>query len=452
MSIFLRRQMLKLHQIVTGRRVLTRFNQLNRTQWLGRDELLALQHAKLQRLLEYVYRYIPYYRRTFDEVGFQPEQFRQDPLSFYKIPIITKEFMRDHVDEFMTTDPVIRKKLKSYSTSGSTGEPFIFLEDYSYREGFIADLWRHLTWCGWELAEPHAYLWGQSHDTSLLHRLQGSLMDFSLNCFTGDAYNLSSENMEALVRQIRQYRPRLLFGYASSLFVFAQFIRERGLDDIKFHAVYSSAEVLYPYQRELIEKTFGCKVFNRYGTIEIGGIACECEAHSGLHISVENCYVEILRDGQPVTDNQPGEIVVTNLNNYGFPFIRYQLKDVVQRLDEACSCGRQSPMLRSVQGRTVDIFRTADGRAVWGDFDSTLFEIKGVKQFQIIQKAVDLILIRIVKDESFEDAQLEKIRHATQKIMGDSTEIRFEFPQYIPISKSGKYRYALSELDESRSG
>jgi phenylacetate-CoA ligase len=285
----------------------------------------------------------------------------------------------------------------------------------------------------------------------LPQRLRAWLMDLSLNRFVANAYILSEENMEALVRRIRRHRPQLLFGYATALFVFAQFVHEKRLNDIKFQAVYSTGEILYPHQRRRIEETFGCKVFGRYATLEVGGIACECEEHTGMHISVENCYVEILRDGKPVEDGQPGEIVITNLNNYGFPFIRYRLADVVQRRNQECLCGRQSPMLENIQGRTVDVFRTVNGGAVWGDLEGTVFQVEGIKQSQVIQKAVDLILIRIVKDETFQDAQLAKIERIVKKMMGDATRVQFEFPDHIPMHKSGKYRYSYSELSESRS-
>jgi phenylacetate-CoA ligase len=276
-------------------------------------------------------------------------------------------------------------------------------------------------------------------------------MDLSLNRFVANAYFLSDQSMGALVCQIRRHQPVLLIGYATALFVFAQFVNERELDDIKFQAVYSTGEVLYQYQRKLIEETFGCRVFNRYATIEVGGIGCECEAHSGMHINVESCYIEILRGNDPVTEGQPGEIVVTNLDNYGFPFIRYRLADVVQKRNNGCSCGRQSPMLEVVQGRTVDIFRTGDGGAVWGDLEGTIFQVDGIKQSQVIQKSTDIIQVRIVRDENFQDAQLAKIERTIKKMMGEKTKVEFEFTEKIPMTKSGKYRYSYSELNENLS-
>ncbi len=87
---------LRLHEKFTGRKILERLEELNRTQWLSRDELLALQRAKLQRMVEYAYQYVPYYRRMFDEIGFQPEDLRKDLDSLSKLPILTKSIIREN--------------------------------------------------------------------------------------------------------------------------------------------------------------------------------------------------------------------------------------------------------------------------------------------------------------------------------------------------------------------
>jgi len=452
MSIFPRRHLLKLYQQFAGRKILARFDELDRTQWLGREALLSLQREKLRRLVSYAYRYVPYYHRVFDEAGFNPEDLRKNLDSFRKIPVVTKRYMRDHTEEFLTTDPTLREHLHTHTTSGSTGEPFTFWEDTNYRDYVTAGILRHLTWCGWKLGEPHAYLWGQHMERSVLERTRTSLMDFVLNRFVTNAYVLSEESLAALAARIRSYHPKLLFGYATALDVFARFVQERGIDDLQLAAVYSAGEVLYPQMRERIEAALKCQVFDRYGTLEIGGIACECEAHTGLHLSVENCYVEIMNDGELAGPGESGEMVVTNLNNYGFPFIRYRLADRITLSDwHTCPCGRQSPMLAKVDGRTVDVFKTSDGRSVWGDLEGTIFQVQGIKQSQVIQRALDLVVVRIVRDGDFEPVSLTRIERIVKKMMGDATRVQFEFPDVIEPLRSGKYRYAYSELCESPS-
>jgi phenylacetate-CoA ligase len=452
MSEFPRRWGINLYQKVTGRCILQAFDELLRTQWLSRDELFALQGQKLQALLDYSNLYIPYYRRLFKNIGFEPADLRRDPQCFKKIPILNKSVMGENPDDFITTCPARQKTIQTHSTSGSTGHPFIFWEDYSYRDHVTADILRHLTWSGWKFGESHAYLWGVTPNPPFGRKMRNALMNFSLNRFVSDACVLSEESMRDFARRIQRRRPKLLFGYASSLFHFARFVQEEGLPGVKFRGIFSSAEVLYPQQKRVIEEAFDCKVFNRYGTLETGGVACECEGHTALHVSVENVLIEILNGDTPVSAGELGEVVITNLNNYGFPFIRYRLGDLVRMSRRnSCLCKRQHPMLEMVEGRQVDLFRTKDGRTVWSDFYSTMFEVEGIKQYQMIQKSLDFILVRLVTNGNFEKSQLGSIELTIRQVMGPGTQVRFEFLDSIPLGSSGKFRYAFSEVSAAQS-
>jgi phenylacetate-CoA ligase len=239
----------------------------------------------------------------------------------------------------------------------------------------------------------------------------------------------------------------VLFGYASALARFAEFVQAHHLDDIKFLSVISSAEVLYPHQRELIERTFGCGVIDRYGTRELGGIACECQEHMGLHISTENVCVEILRNGIPVPVGEEGDIVVTNLNNYGMPFIRYQTGDVGQLSDVECRCGRGLPMMQIVSGRATDLFKTKDGRTIHRAFFTHLFyDIVEVKQFQVTQESYDLVVVSIVERSPLPSERLVFLERAIKDMMQSDVKVEFEFLDTIPLQPSGKYRFIISKV------
>lgn len=450
MSSFVREQAIKLYDRMTGRRFWERLNELNRSQWFSRDELLELQHTKLHRLLQNVYQNVPYYRRLFDQVGFKPDDVLTDLASMRKIPVLTKQIIREHFDELLTTDSERRKTMSRLTTGGSTGHPLVFMQDSDFRDYVTADLHRHLGWAGWELGQYHVYIWGTNFEAISAKTRRAKAMDWALNRFVTNAYVLSEESLGVFAEQVRKRRPRILFGYPSSVFRFAEFVREHRYDDIKFEAIFSSAEVLYPAQREYIDQTFGSKMFNRYATRELACIGCECPAHTGLHVSLENVYIEILQDGRPVGHDQEGDIIVTNLNNYGMPFIRYSVGDIgAWYKEDDCSCGRQSPMIDLVQGRQIDMFRARDGRKVWGGFASPLFGLDGVRQFQLVQKSLDLVVARIVKDAELDQSRLDEIERTVKVALGDHVVVEFEFPDEIPVYKSGKYRYAICEMDES---
>ncbi len=446
-----RRGVLQVHSLATGRHILACLDDLNRTQWLDQHDLMAVQRSKLQSLLEYADQYVPYYRRIFKEMGFRPEDIQHDPDCFSKLPILNKSLVREHFTELQTTDPQRRKQFSRVTTSGSTGQPLVFYQDIAYRDHVTADIQRHLGWAGWKMGELHAYIWGANIEETAAHSLRTKLIDWEWNRFLTNAFTLTEEKMAAFAARVRRQRPRILFGYASSLHRFAQFVRQSPHRDIRFDGVVSSAEVLYEPVRKVIEGTFECPVLNRYGTKELGGVGCECREQNGLHVSAENNLVEILCDGRPANPGETGSLVVTNLNNRAMPFIRYSIGDEgAWGSDDRCTCGRASPRLKNVEGRIVDQFVTRDGRASWagfaGDNYSLLFAQLSIKQFQVIQESLDVIRVRIVKDGEIPTALLNRIERTFQTAFGKNIAVEFEFPETIPLLPSGKHQYAISKL------
>jgi phenylacetate-CoA ligase len=447
METIFRRFAIEIYQLVTGRHVLDRLDELNRTQWLTYAELQTLQREKLHQLLAYARVNIPYYNRLFKKFNFNPDEVLTDPQSLRKLPVLTKSVVNANLNEMMTVDSSRRAKLSKLSTSGSTGQPLFSMQDNNYRDCFTADVLRHLGWAGWQFGQPHAYIWGGDFEARTAQTLRTRLMDWTLNRFLTNAYFLSDESMSAFAERVKRRKPAILFGYASSIYSFAQFVQSKRLD-ITFNGIFSTAEVLFPAQRAFIEDVFQTKMFNRYGTREFGGIACECDAHTGLHVSMDNNYIEILdRSGQPLPPGEAGDIIVTNLNNYGVPLIRYAVDDVgAWNLLDNCPCGRELPLLDVILGRQPDLFKTKDGREIYGGFAGLLFHIPGVKQFQVIQKSLDLVVARIVHEGDLEQTRLDAIEKAVKTVLGADVVVRFEFPEKIPVLNSGKHRYWISEV------
>ena len=453
MSLSVRRGLLRLHQFSTGRHILERLDELNRTQWLGRDELRALQRAKLQRLVEYAYRYVPYYRRMFEKIGFDPGDLRHDFDSFRRIPLLTKAIVRENLEDLLTTEPRRRKQLTRVTTSGSTGHPLVFWQDHDFRDSVTADIQRHLEWAGAQVGQLHAYIWGANFEVDSAQSLRTRLIDLEWNRFLTNAFLLTDESLAAFAHRVQRQHPRVLYGYASSLYRFSQFVRQRPQLDITLGGIISSAEVLLPAVRQFVEETFQCRVFDRYGTKELGGVACECETHAGLHISAENNYVEVVQDGRPTRPGDVGEIVVTNLYNQGMPFIRYSIEDEGTWHEESdCACGRSSRRLKTLEGRLVDTFKTRDGRTAWAGFAGAGYSglaNPAIKQFQVVQKSLDHMVVRLVRAGDVPQANLDELVRTIHTAFGDNVEVEFEFPDEIPVLPSGKHRYAVSELSNS---
>jgi len=449
----MRRTALQLHEKITGRKVLARLEELNRTQWLSRDELLALQREKLQRLVEYAYQYVPYYHRIFDQAGFHPCDLRKDINYLNKLPILTKATVRENFKDLITTEPERRKRMSPLYTSGSTGEPLSFMQDSNFRDYVTADVQRHMGWAGWVLGDPQAVIWGARLDRKFKQKIRAQMIDWVWNRVQLNAFLMTEETMSAFSKQIRKRKPRILFGYATCLHQFAQFIQHSAYTDIKFDGIFSTAEVLLPPVRQYLEDTFSCKVFNRYGTLELGGIACECNAHTGLHVSEENNYIEILEGESPVGIGELGSIIVTNLNNLGMPFIRYSIGDEgTWYAGNQCPCGRSSIMLENIEGRLTDMFRTQDGHLVRAAFSGGFqcLNHPTIIKFQAIQKSLDRILMRLVPNGEIPQSTLDEIVRSIRTTFGENVFVEFEFLDEIQPLPSGKHQYAVSELPFTR--
>jgi phenylacetate-CoA ligase len=441
---------LLLHERITGRHILARLEDFNRTQWLSRNELLALQSVKLQHLLEYAYQYVPYYRRIFDEVRFRPDDIRQDISNLNKIPILTKDIIRKDFSEMLTAEPERRKQLTKLSTSGSTGQPLVFMQDNDFRDAVTASTQHHLGWAGLKVGDQHALIWGASFNPIAGKKIRAYLINQVWNRFQINAFAMTDKSMALFAERISHQKPRILFGYATSIYCFAQFVRRSPYTGMKFDGIFTSAETLLPPMRDVIEETFNCRVFNRYGTLELGGVACECEAHTGMHISGENNYVEILHQDCPTEPGEVGDLIVTNLINLGMPFIRYSIGDTASwSIEGDCPCGRVAPMLSMIEGRITEMFQTRDGRYVRAAFSGgySCLTHPSIKQFQVIQKSLDRMVIRLVLDGEMHQHSLDNIVQTIKDIFGDNVLVDFEFLDEIPHLPSGKHQYAISELN-----
>jgi phenylacetate-CoA ligase len=424
-------------------------NELGRFQWLSRAELEALQTQKLQNLLEYAYKNVPYYHALFDRIGFQPADFARDPATFQHIPPLNKALIRQNFEQLLTTDPARRRHLVKNKTSGSSGEPLVFLQDEICIDRVNAHMYRHMQWSGWQLGEPQGWIWGnilagaEAEQPSLKQKIR----DWLVSQTRLNSYLLTPQTMARFATQLQADPGAALYGYASCIYQFAKFLTENNRSaQIQLKSIFTSAEVLYPAQRSFIEEVFGCRVFNIYGSEEMGPIGGECELHTGLHLNPESVYVEVVKNGQAVPDGEDGELILTNLNSHGFPFIRYQIQDWGCKSLKSCGCGRGLPLLDVIHGRSPDLFKTRDGKMTWGGFAGRMLAVKEVKKYQFIQKSYDLIVARIVQASPVDPQRLAEIQKAAKIALGENVEVKFEFVDEILPHPSGKHRYFISEL------
>ncbi|HEY4293682.1 phenylacetate--CoA ligase family protein [Luteibacter sp.] len=416
-----------------------------REQWLSPKEIQALQFERLKRLLDWCYREVPYYRRRWDAEGIVPRDIRgMDDVA--KLPVLTKADIREHADELKAVS--LKGSLAYKATGGSTGEPLRFGYTRESNDRRVAVMWRGYGWAGSRMGRRTLFLWGGPvGEPSKSHQLKDRIYNAVFARKLLDSFHMSEANMADYADAIDAYRPEVIVSYVGPLVRLAEWLLAQGRQVARPVSIIGAAEALHPFQREIVERAFGAPAYNTYGCREFMLIASECEHRDGLHVNADHLVVETLgADGRP-THTGSGEVAITDLFNYGMPFIRYVNGDMATHAASRCACGRGLPMLASVDGRKLDAIRTPAGHILPGEFfPHMLKDVPGLTRFQLVQRSLERLDLSIVRGRDFNDASLDYIRREVTKVLGDSAELHCHFVDDIPLTRSGKLRVTVSEL------
>ena len=424
-------------------------DELQRSQWLAPEAVRELQDFKLRRLVRHAYRHVPFYRQRMRENGVTPDDIR-GVEDLPKLPFLTKQDVRDNLHFDIMSDNHEKAEILKITTSGSTGEPFVCYVDRSQLEFRWAATMRAMMWTGWRPGEPQVRLWHQTIGMSRSQVLREHADAWLLRRSFIPAYEISESNIRKVLDTIQRVRPALLDGYAESFNLLGRYLRERGPLDVAPKGMMSSAQALPELSRRIIEESFGCRVFDKYGSREFSGIAYECDAHAGHHVVAEGYAVEVLNGGRPCRPGEIGEVVITDLNNFCLPFIRYRIGDLAEAVDGSvpCACGRGLPLLGAIQGRVQSVIIGADGQYVPGTFFAHVFKDfdHAVRQYQVVQARPGAITLRIVRGGRYTDRTMQEILALLKKFLGARTVIDVEIAENIQMVRTGKRLQAVSSV------
>jgi len=434
-----------LHERLKGHSTVSALRSMERSQWLSGGELEALQVENLRRFLARIGRDVPYYRELFSSLDFEPDKIKSK-RDLQLLPLTGKSDIRQNL-ELLKADNA--GPLEKFSTGGSTGEPLIFYRGRDRVSHDVAAKWRATRWWGVDIGDPEIVLWGSPIELGSQDRVR-LLRDRVLRTELLSAFEMSNENMLQFTRRIRAFRPRMIFGYPSSLALLAEYAADNGhrLDDLGVKVVFVTSEALYEHQRTVIESTFGAPVANGYGGRDAGFIAHQCPDGS-MHITAEDIVVEIVGDnGEVLPTGKRGEIVITHMRMGDFPFVRYRTGDVGSISSESCSCGRGLPLMGAIEGRSTDFIRAPDGTVIHGlALIYVLREIPRIEEFKIIQESVDRITVQLVTDSVDRKAIEMEVTGQFRQRLGDALVVSFEYVDKIEREASGKFRYVVSHVE-----
>ena len=443
-----RRLIYPVYHGVVGHGALAAIDELSRNEGLDPMALQQLEARKRADLIGHAAAHVPYWTEQLQRLGIEPGA-TADPDVFARLPVTTKAVIRERLDDLVSND-LAGNRLDPNSTSGSTGQPLRFFTDLRSKAYRKASTVRLRRWIGVEQGEIVAHIWGSPIDQARAEAWRGRLHGWVTREVFLSAYQLTDDDMARYAEIIRARGAGLVVGYPSVMSAFGRFCADRGMGFPKLKSVICSAETLYSDQRQTIEETLGVTVFNRYGCREVGDIAQERPGVNGLVVNSDRLYVEVVDDsGRPCPPGQTGGLLITDLDNYGMPLIRYRIGDSASWSDETAG---GFPVLAAVDGRSLDVVRTRDGRRIGGTFWTIVLREKpGFEQFQVIQKDLAGVLVRYVRTPGVVpdfDWMSERIR--TQ--CGPDLEVRFEEVDSIAPGAGGKHRVVVSELEDTARG
>lgn len=392
---------------VRGLDAWARYRDYLQSQWDPPEVRWRMQEQKLRQLLTAAAS-VPFYRGRVDaRLAADPNS---DPWQLLGAqPILTRAAARTSAAALLTEDAHARSTARRKATGGSTGEPLRYYLSPEAQSAQWAHLWRAWNAAGYApgqalgIVAGRSLLAGDGVRRHVYNRLQ--------NWSTLDAFALSESAMARFARTLRSRRVRFLYGYASALETFARWL-EATHTHLSLQAVFTTAEQLLPAARTAIETGTGTRVFDTYGANDGGISAFECEAHNGLHLGAERCWVEIVReDGTPAEPGEVGRILSTDLNNHAFPFLRYEVGDLAAMVADPCACGRTLARLTQLSGRLSDVIVLADGRRVHGELFSHFFRPdETVRRYQAIQTSRLAVEVRLSVGRPRSEQELAHLR------------------------------------------
>jgi phenylacetate-CoA ligase len=412
--------------------------ELDAVDRMASAERLRWQRERLAAILAHARDTTPFYR---DRIPPRVDA-ETAPEVLASLPIVDKPLIKDRFDEFVSA-AFPRRALVVGHTNGSTGAPFSFFMDRRRRDRVRAETLFFGRWAGYRIGEPHVFLrllfW---HPKPFIVRLLENQIVLEPRAL-GDA------EVDCLLDRIGRSRAVTLIGYPSVLALLARRRLETGRPaSFPMRSAVSIGEILLPGVRDAIEHGFGCPVFERYSATEVGYIAHDCENHR-LHQNVGSLWFEFPSpdSGTVGAGTDERRIVVTDLFNYGMPFLRYELADRVIPDEGACSCGRTSPLLRSVLGRVSDRITLPDGR----DIEATglggiFYDLSAIRQFQLVQTAPDRYAIVVVPEPTFCEETGRVILRRAQSLLGDRATVDLSLVERIEPLPAGKHAYILSAV------
>lgn len=432
-------------------RILKFMQEWNTLQYASPEKVARYQIRKIRRILSHCHRYVPYYRELFRNHSVEPGDIRTlDDIR--AIPVLSKSILREQ-QQRMVSEKGFRFLREQLLTSGTTGEKISIWVDPVARAQEFVRYWLFFRRGGYRIGKP----FGEFSSDFFIDRQDPLQALYHKNKLTNqlllNTSYLCRENVTQYLDIMMENGVQFIKSRPSSLYIFCQYIQDRGADDLGIKCIFTIGETLYPHQRECIEQTFGCRILNFYGHMERVVAMSEC-VYGRMHVDEGYGFVEfdnLAGNDSNQHDGARYRLIGTTMHNSCMPFIRYDTGDIVEldREWQPCPCGITSRVVKRISGRMEDVITSEDGKTYPALF--LIFNmIEGIQMGQIIQD--DLLDFRIFiypDNEKFNHSQKHELLFHLKKYLGERAKIDIVVVDVdgFQYSKSGKFRSVISAIN-----
>ncbi len=377
---------------------------------MDREELKQLQLEQLQATLSRVYMNVPFYRKKFDEVNVDPDEFRSlDDLR--KLPFTTKNDLRDNYPYGLFAVP-LREVVRIHASSGTTGMSTVVgytKNDIKNWSNLVA---RVLTAGGVTKDDVVQIAFGYSLFTG------GFGLHYGAERIGASVIPISSGNTARQIKIMQDFKTTALVCTPSYALLIADTIQEMGIDINALSLKYGlfGAEPWSEKMRQEIQDKLRIVATDNYGLSEVmgPGVAGECLERNGLHINEDHFLVEIINPEtlEPVAPGEVGELVITTLTKEAFPVIRFRTRDLTRLMPDPCPCGRKTVKMQRVMGRTDDMLIIRGVNVFPSQIENVLMSVEGTEpHYQIVvdrKGALDEVTVMVEVSESIFFDEMKK--------------------------------------------
>lgn len=433
--------------------ILAHLKDQSKIPYLAPEEIGHIRDARVRRIVRYAASAVPFYRDFFRANRMSASEIR-GAADLKLLPLITKDEVRAQPERFRS-DRYRGRRAIPLLTSGSTGQRLTVWHD---RESLLAqaafgererDVKRQMIGGGikgriLKIAYPNCTpetIWGFYREAAFTPIKPNSrLVSIALD-------------LEAIVREIAEFRPDILTTYGSFADVLFRGIKAKGYKGPLPKLVETGGDAVSSSARDFIQDEFGIPVISSYGAVECLRIGYECKERTGFHIHEDLCHVEIMvASGEAAKPGEVGEIVISNLINFGTVLLNYRIGDLAAPSPGCCQCGRTSKLISELHGRVEDLILLIDGkvihpRRVWG----ILKKLEPIRQYQFIQHSLDEFELKLVTSSraSFEGMR-QGVQEAFTELLGENVRLTVSYYKTLERSDSGKFHPVLSKVSRSR--